>query len=364
MPPPPPQHPTLLTRDQFRDATFARDGHRCVMPGCGAKADDAHHIIERRLWQAPHEKGGYFLENGASLCEPHHQYAAETCVVQPHVYRRWLGVRQTVLPAALDPACSYDKWGVKLKTPTRRQIKYPSTPYFHCSPGSDSCDKTLENVRPFLAQPIVVTTKMDGSNVCVTRDGVAARNGDSAKHPSFSLLKAQHVTLREKIPEGVQIFGEWLFAKHSIHYSGENALEGGYLQIFAVYDQDTQLFLGWDEVRGWAERLGVPTVPVVAEGVTFTEEWKLEAQIQEWADEVISRGHEGIVVRTVYPFPYGAFESYETTNGKTSWRVAPIAKYVREGHIQTGQDWSRAAIIKNEVSAADATDAADAAATL
>ncbi len=58
--------PKLLTRDQFRASVFARDGHTCVF--CGAKAADAHHIIERKLWG----NGGYYLDNGASVCEPCH----------------------------------------------------------------------------------------------------------------------------------------------------------------------------------------------------------------------------------------------------------------------------------------------------
>ena len=35
----------LLTRDQFREAVFARDNHKCVF--CHQPAVDAHHILER-----------------------------------------------------------------------------------------------------------------------------------------------------------------------------------------------------------------------------------------------------------------------------------------------------------------------------
>ncbi len=52
-----------MTRDDFRNAVFARDNHRCVI--CGEPAKDAHHILERRLFP----DGGYYLNNGASLCE-------------------------------------------------------------------------------------------------------------------------------------------------------------------------------------------------------------------------------------------------------------------------------------------------------
>jgi len=54
-------------RDDFREAVFKRDGHRCKM--CGAKASekklDAHHITDRS--EMPN--GGYVKENGISLCD-------------------------------------------------------------------------------------------------------------------------------------------------------------------------------------------------------------------------------------------------------------------------------------------------------
>lgn len=56
----------LLTRDIFRESVFSRDNHKCVI--CGNPAKDAHHIIERRLFS----DGGYYIDNGASLCEEHH----------------------------------------------------------------------------------------------------------------------------------------------------------------------------------------------------------------------------------------------------------------------------------------------------
>ena len=62
----------LLSRDQFREGTFTRDKHLCVI--CKKPAQDAHHIIERRLW----DDGGYYLDNGASLCGPCHIKAEQT----------------------------------------------------------------------------------------------------------------------------------------------------------------------------------------------------------------------------------------------------------------------------------------------
>ena len=55
----------LLSRDEFREGVFERDGHKCVV--CKEQGKDAHHILERRLFN----DGGYYLDNGATLCEKH-----------------------------------------------------------------------------------------------------------------------------------------------------------------------------------------------------------------------------------------------------------------------------------------------------
>lgn len=38
----------ILTRDQFRESVFERDSHTCVI--CKNPSQDAHHIVERRLF--------------------------------------------------------------------------------------------------------------------------------------------------------------------------------------------------------------------------------------------------------------------------------------------------------------------------
>lgn len=98
----------LLSRDDFRNATFARDRHRCV--ACGAPAVDAHHIIERRLFKAPHEAGGYFLDNGASLCEKCHRAAEQTTLSAAELRTRCF-IARAVLPEHFYPDREYDKWG-------------------------------------------------------------------------------------------------------------------------------------------------------------------------------------------------------------------------------------------------------------
>ncbi len=62
-------------RQEFRDAVFARDGHKCRGCGWSLFRDDlqldAHHITDRTLMP----NGGYVKENGISLCPGCHEKA-------------------------------------------------------------------------------------------------------------------------------------------------------------------------------------------------------------------------------------------------------------------------------------------------
>jgi hypothetical protein len=93
-----------LGRLAFRDAVFARDKGRCVL--CARPGVDAHHIIERKLF----EDGGYYLANGATLCAACH-LAAERTTVSATAIRQASGIGQVILPAHCNPALEYDKWG-------------------------------------------------------------------------------------------------------------------------------------------------------------------------------------------------------------------------------------------------------------
>ena len=60
-------------RPEFKKKVFERTNGKCCVPGCNCDAADAHHILDRHLWN----NGGYILSNGAALCEKHHIDAEE-----------------------------------------------------------------------------------------------------------------------------------------------------------------------------------------------------------------------------------------------------------------------------------------------
>ena len=171
--------PSLLSRPDFRNRTFERDQFKCVV--CGNPALDAHHIIERRLFKASHEKGGYFLDNGASLCEKHHIEAEQTTLSCQSI-RHLCGIKNIVLPEHFYPDLEYDKWGnvITLQRRLKGELYYEMSvqetlkkftflnytvhsrtyhlPWSKTKPG----DLVLEDDACFEGEEVVVFPKMNG----------------------------------------------------------------------------------------------------------------------------------------------------------------------------------------------------------
>lgn len=100
-----PPDDALLTREEFKTFVLLRAGGVCVF--CPAPAKDAHHILERKLYP---ETGGYFLGNGAAVCDRHH-WLCETTELSVDEVRRAAGVVAPVLPPGFEVGRAYDKWG-------------------------------------------------------------------------------------------------------------------------------------------------------------------------------------------------------------------------------------------------------------
>jgi hypothetical protein len=213
-------------------------------------------------------------------------------------------------------------------------MKYPHTPYFSFSPAVSEKDRNRKdvyiNLQHLLNKPLVFTIKMDGSNLGMTREKIFARNGIDARHKSFDLAKSLHNRIKKEIPENEIWYGEWLYAKHSIHYSD---LES-YYQLFAIYFVEEDYWTGVNWIKNRAELHGLKTVPLLTRGPQYGDVKTLKQVIQQEGDRVIKMGQEGIVVRTKDGF-------YAKDLNKC------IAKYVRANHIQTDEHWKTQKIVKN-----------------
>lgn len=213
--------------------------------------------------------------------------------------------------------------------------KYNRTYHFSWSEGATNDDKIATDISNLIGNPIVITEKMDGSNASLELNGCFARtHSGPPTHLSFDGLKALHASLKFKIPEGIQIFGEWCFALHSIKY--ENL--PNYFLVFNVRDLNHNEWLSWEEVELWAEEISVPTVPVLFKGIVSSEK-ELKEIIQSLMIEPSLCGdiREGVVVRVQDAFDDKIFSSC-------------VMKCVRANHVQTTEHWKLQEIVKNKLS--------------
>lgn len=297
---------------------------------------DAHHIIERRLWS----DGGYYLDNGASLCAEHHLLAEQT-LLTPEYLRERCGITRVIVPSHLYPDQPYDKWGNPVLEGGRRAkgelffdesvqkilkeggvldlftklAKYPRTHHLPWSPGMHSDDRVIPSLSGFEGKRVIVSMKQDGENTTLYSDYIHARSLDSRSHPSRDWVKNFHAGFAHDIPESFRICGENLYAEHSIHY---HDLES-YFMGFSIWNEMNEC-LSWDETLEWFNLLGITPVPVLYDGV-YDE--KVLKSIEKSMD---FETNEGFVVRLAEKFRYADFKS-------------SVAKFVRQGHVQTNKHW-------------------------
>lgn len=323
---------TLLSREKFRELVFHRDNGLCVI--CKSPAQDAHHILERRLWS----DGGYYLDNGASVCGKCH-LKCESTDYSVEFVRECCGITNPILPEHLYSDNIYDKWGnIILPNGTRLKgelffdesvqkiinsylylfvdtVKYPRTYHLPWSKNITDDDRVLPSLDIFEGKEVIVTEKVDGENTSLYRNDIHARSLDSQNHPSRNWIKNFWGTFRGDIPEGWRICGENMFAKHSIGYDSLESFFYG----FSVWN-DKNICLSWDETLEWFDLLNITPVPILYTGIFDINEIKgLHSQL-DWGRT------EGYVVRLADSFSYGNFRN-------------SVAKYVRQNHLQTVKHW-------------------------
>lgn len=331
----------LLDRKTFRESVLSRDGHTCVI--CGLPAVDAHHVLERRLWK----DGGYYLDNGVSLCSECH-IAAEKTEIGCTRLRAAAGITSPVMPEHFYPDECYDKWGnILLSNGTRlkgdlygdeaamkamgpsvqfaTRVKYPRTYHFPWSENLINDDRMLGSLAGLEGQGVVGTVKMDGENTSLYRDGVHARSLDYNQHPSRNAIKELHGRIGKEIPEGWRICGENLFAKHSIYYANLPDL----FLVFSIWNEKN-VCLSWQETEEWCQLLDLHTVPVIYLGM-----WDEEKIKSLYSPFYGNDPMEGYVIRVAGEIRYSEFKS-------------KVGKFVRKNHVQTDRHWMKEAVIPNK----------------
>lgn len=214
--------------------------------------------------------------------------------------------------------------------------KYGRTYHYPFSPGTTNDDRINANYREDISriQTIIHTEKLDGENNCLSQYGVFARShAASTTSPWTSQLRERWQLMKNDLGD-IEIFGENLYAVHSIEYSRIES----HFYVFAVRCMNK--WLSWEEVKFYAAMFDFPTVPELAtEVVTETTFDALEQKIILWSQQPSIFGssdtqtnqpctREGIVTRNTGEFPIEEF-------------AHNVFKYVRKGHVKTDEHWTR-----------------------
>lgn len=214
--------------------------------------------------------------------------------------------------------------------------KYGRTYHYPFSPGTTSDDRInsdwwshIQNI-----DTLIHTEKLDGENNCLNRHGVFARSHGAPTQSAWSQQIRQRWQLIKDDLGNIELFGENLYAVHSIEYQHIE----DYFYVFAV--RQGEYWLSWEEVQFYAALFDFPTVPqlVLPVNKQMTE--------QEYASSLIAAASldsqfiahdthtgqacsmEGIVSRDSQGFHVDDFISH-------------VFKYVRKNHVKTDIHWKR-----------------------
>ncbi|KIK56345.1 hypothetical protein GYMLUDRAFT_47114 [Collybiopsis luxurians FD-317 M1] len=184
---------------------------------------------------------------------------------------------------------------------------------------------------------VIVTEKVDGANMGFSlssdRSRIVVQNRshyvNSSSHEQFKKLDLwvehhreelfQLLNRDEYFAERYILFGEWLYATHSIPYT---RLPNRFM-AYDLYDRSTDTFVDRQTLQVLLDRTTIPLVPIMYEGHTIPSEEKLKNMVQQ-----PSKFYDGRVE--------GVYVKWES-GGKVLRR----GKVVRSDFIAGNEHWSR-----------------------
>ncbi len=213
--------------------------------------------------------------------------------------------------------------------------KYGRTYHYPFSPGATNDDRIApdywKNIQEISL--LIHTEKLDGENNCLSKNGVFARSHAAPTVSSWTESLRRYWQLIKNDLGSLEIFGENLYAVHSIEYKNLD----NHFYVFGIREDDR--WLSWEETKFYAAVLDLPVVPEIqvfqpgADQVVFEEGVKnlatgsgLLAPYDAYTGKPATI--EGIVTRNVNEYPVAEFERN-------------VFKYVRAGHVKTDVHWTR-----------------------
>lgn len=213
--------------------------------------------------------------------------------------------------------------------------KYGRTYHFSFSPGTTSDDRINHNYWESFSQipQLIHTEKLDGENNCLSKAGVFARSHAApTTSPWTAQLRQRWQSIKHDLGD-LELFGENLYAVHSIEY---RALPAHFF-VFGIRHYD--VWLSWEETAFYAACFDFPCVPVLETVPMPVAKEVFEATVLQWVarlstfdsfDTMTQRpcSMEGVVTRNAAEYAVEAF----ATN---------VCKYVRKGHVKTDEHWTK-----------------------
>ncbi|CCG98421.1 hypothetical protein FAES_0409 [Fibrella aestuarina BUZ 2] len=213
--------------------------------------------------------------------------------------------------------------------------KYGRTYHYPFSPGTTSDDRINHQFADDLRSitQLIHTEKLDGENNCLNRYGVFARSHASPTvSPWTNTIRQRWQLIRHDLGD-LEVFGENLYAIHSIAYPRLPE----HFFVFGIREQG--IWLSWEETEFYARLLDFPTVPVLSHSDSVLQPAVIEAEVLALAAQPSVFGsveastgapctREGVVSRCAHAYTTAAFPHR-------------VFKYVRKGHVQTSEHWTR-----------------------
>lgn len=213
--------------------------------------------------------------------------------------------------------------------------KYGRTFHYPFSPGTTSDDRINHQWWRDVSviDRLVHTEKLDGENNCLNKYGVFARSHGAPTQSAWSQQIRQRWQLIKDDLGEIEIFGENLYAIHSIEY---RQLEN-YFFVFAVRCKD--VWLSWEEVKFYAALFDFPCVPEIDLPATVDNEADFQqliishaqhnSRFDSWDTHTLAASPmEGIVSRNYAEYSVSDFSHQ-------------VFKYVRKNHVKTDVHWKR-----------------------
>lgn len=205
-------------------------------------------------------------------------------------------------------------------------VKFPRTHWLPIGEKLYKSERYLnkKETENLFSKEVHVSEKLDGANVGISFQNkkliLQKRGGFIGKHehPQYGTFKEWAYSRYDRfsqLSENMVLFGEWMFAKHSIHYTKLP----DYFFLLDIWEREK--FLEIEERDKTAKKLGLCAPPVVYKGVLNLEKIPSLIQKSHYSDELM----EGVVVRN-----------------------AEIrGKYIRKGFIRGDKHWSKYKFEKN-----------------